>query len=194
MNSVTNAVPKFDHRQHVLSDWLAELEQWLDNAIQDLKDVRKQIAAYKANQTDSTAMTAATAAASQTPTSARDIYQDYDDGINFPNTLCNASPATKKVIPSPTVMPALSCSASSARKPVLALTLLNGDGSWNPQHLQYFLTRRGRHVILRGGNISGTIWRLLNPLPYILPQVIIGWIHTTKKIGSHLRGIMRIGK
>ena len=92
----------------------------------------KQIATYKANQTDATAMTAATAAASQAPPSARHIYQDYDDGINFPNTLCNASPATKKVIPSPTVMPALSCRASSARKPVLALALLNMERSWNP--------------------------------------------------------------
>ena len=130
-----------DHRQHVLSDWLAELEQWLVNAIQDLKDVRKQITA-------ATAMTAATAAASQAPPSARHIYQGYDDAINFPNALCDASPATKKAIPSPTVMPVLSCSASSARKPVLALALLNGDGSWDPQRLQYFLTRQGWRVIL----------------------------------------------
>ena len=27
MNSVVNAMPKYDHHQHVLSDWLAELEQ-----------------------------------------------------------------------------------------------------------------------------------------------------------------------
>ena len=27
MNSVVNLMPKYDHRQHVLSDWLAELEQ-----------------------------------------------------------------------------------------------------------------------------------------------------------------------
>ena len=27
MNSIINAVPKCDHRQHVLSDWLAELNQ-----------------------------------------------------------------------------------------------------------------------------------------------------------------------
>ena len=157
MNSVANAMPKYDHRQHVLPDWLAELEQRLVNAIQDLTDVRKQIAAHKVNQTAATAMTAATAAASQAPPSARHIYQDYDDGINFPNALCDASPATKKAISSPTVMPALSYSASSVRKPVLALSLLNWDGSWNPQRLQYFLTRRGRRIILRGGDIRGTI-------------------------------------
>ena len=28
MNSIINAMPKYDHRQHVLSDWLAELDQW----------------------------------------------------------------------------------------------------------------------------------------------------------------------
>ena len=27
MNSIVNAIPKYDHRQHVLSDWLAELDQ-----------------------------------------------------------------------------------------------------------------------------------------------------------------------
>ena len=27
MNSVINAMPKYDHRQHVLSDWLTELDQ-----------------------------------------------------------------------------------------------------------------------------------------------------------------------
>ena len=27
MNSIKNAMPKYDHRQHVLSDWLAELDQ-----------------------------------------------------------------------------------------------------------------------------------------------------------------------
>ena len=27
MNSIINALPKYDHRQHVLSDWLAELDQ-----------------------------------------------------------------------------------------------------------------------------------------------------------------------
>ena len=27
MNSIINARPKYDHRQHVFSDWLAELEQ-----------------------------------------------------------------------------------------------------------------------------------------------------------------------
>ena len=27
MNYIVNAVPKYDHRQHVLSDWLAELDQ-----------------------------------------------------------------------------------------------------------------------------------------------------------------------
>ena len=27
MNSIVNAMPKYDHRQHVLSDWLAELDQ-----------------------------------------------------------------------------------------------------------------------------------------------------------------------
>ena len=27
MNSIVNAMPKHDHRQHVLSDWLAELDQ-----------------------------------------------------------------------------------------------------------------------------------------------------------------------
>ena len=27
MNSIINAMPKYDHRQHVLSDWLAELDQ-----------------------------------------------------------------------------------------------------------------------------------------------------------------------
>ena len=27
MNSIVNAVPKYDHHQHVLSDWLAELDQ-----------------------------------------------------------------------------------------------------------------------------------------------------------------------
>ena len=29
MNSIVNAMPKYDHRQHVLSDWLAELDQHL---------------------------------------------------------------------------------------------------------------------------------------------------------------------
>ena len=29
MNSIVNNMPKYDHRQHVLSDWLAELEQRL---------------------------------------------------------------------------------------------------------------------------------------------------------------------
>ena len=194
MNSIANTMPKNDHRQHVLSDWLAELEQRLVNAIQDLKDVRKQIATYKANRTAATAMTAATAAASEAPPSARRIYQDYYDSINFRNALCDASSATKKAIPSPTGMPSLSCSTSSTRKPVLALALLNRDESWNLQRLQYFLTRRGRSVILRKGNIRGMIWKLLNPLPYILPQVIIGWNHTIKKIGFRLRGIMQIGK
>ena len=28
MNSIVNLMGKYDHRQHVLSDWLAELEQW----------------------------------------------------------------------------------------------------------------------------------------------------------------------
>ena len=27
MNYIVNAMPKYDHRQHVLSDWLAELNQ-----------------------------------------------------------------------------------------------------------------------------------------------------------------------
>ena len=27
MNSIINAMPKYDHRQHVLSDWLTELDQ-----------------------------------------------------------------------------------------------------------------------------------------------------------------------
>ena len=27
MNSIVNAMPKYDHRQHVLPDWLAELDQ-----------------------------------------------------------------------------------------------------------------------------------------------------------------------
>ena len=27
MNSIINAMPKYDHRQHVLSDWWAELDQ-----------------------------------------------------------------------------------------------------------------------------------------------------------------------
>ena len=27
MNTIINAIPKYDHRQHVLSDWLAELDQ-----------------------------------------------------------------------------------------------------------------------------------------------------------------------
>ena len=27
MNSIINVMPKYDHRQHVLSDWLAELDQ-----------------------------------------------------------------------------------------------------------------------------------------------------------------------
>ena len=27
MNSIINAMPKYNHRQHVLSDWLAELDQ-----------------------------------------------------------------------------------------------------------------------------------------------------------------------
>ena len=27
MNSIVNAMPKYDHRQHLLSDWLAELDQ-----------------------------------------------------------------------------------------------------------------------------------------------------------------------
>ena len=27
MNSIVNAVPKYDHRQHVQSNWLAELDQ-----------------------------------------------------------------------------------------------------------------------------------------------------------------------
>ena len=27
MNSIVNAMPKYDHRQHVLSHWLAELDQ-----------------------------------------------------------------------------------------------------------------------------------------------------------------------
>ena len=27
MNSIANNMPKYDHRQHILSDWLAELEQ-----------------------------------------------------------------------------------------------------------------------------------------------------------------------
>ena len=27
MNSIINAMPKYDHPQHVLSDWLAELDQ-----------------------------------------------------------------------------------------------------------------------------------------------------------------------
>ena len=27
MNSIINAMPKYDHRQHVLSDWLADLDQ-----------------------------------------------------------------------------------------------------------------------------------------------------------------------
>ena len=158
MNSITNAMPKYDHRQHVLSDWLAELEQLLVNAIQDLKDIRKQIAAHKANQTAATAMTAATAAASQAPPSARHIYQDYDDGINFPNALCCASSATKKAIPSPTVMPALSCSAPSARKPVLALALFNRDGSWNPSVSIIFSHAEDGVLSYEGViNIRGTI-------------------------------------
>ena len=28
MNSIINAMPKYDHRQYVMSDWLAELDQW----------------------------------------------------------------------------------------------------------------------------------------------------------------------
>ena len=28
MNSIVNAMPKYHHRQHVLSDWLAKLDQW----------------------------------------------------------------------------------------------------------------------------------------------------------------------
>ena len=193
-SSVANVMSKYDHRQHVLSDCLAELEQRLVNAIQNLKDVRKQIAAYKANQTTATAMTAATAAASQAPPSARHLYQDYDDSINFPNALCDASPATKKAIPSPTVMPALSCSAFSARKPMLALALLNRDGSWDPHRLQYFLTCRGRRVFYEGVILGERYRSFSNPLPYILPQVIIERIHTVKKIGFRLRGIMQIGK
>ena len=27
MNTIINAIPNYDHRQHVLSDWLAELDQ-----------------------------------------------------------------------------------------------------------------------------------------------------------------------
>ena len=27
MNSIVNTMPKYDHRQHVLSDWLTELDQ-----------------------------------------------------------------------------------------------------------------------------------------------------------------------
>ena len=27
MNSIVNAMPKYDHRQHYLSDWLTELDQ-----------------------------------------------------------------------------------------------------------------------------------------------------------------------
>ena len=27
MNSIVNNMPKYDHRQHVMSDWLAELDQ-----------------------------------------------------------------------------------------------------------------------------------------------------------------------
>ena len=27
VNSIVNAMPKYDHRQHVLFDWLAELDQ-----------------------------------------------------------------------------------------------------------------------------------------------------------------------
>ena len=27
MNSIVNAMPKYDHRQYVLSDWLTELDQ-----------------------------------------------------------------------------------------------------------------------------------------------------------------------
>ena len=27
MNSIVNAMPKYDHRQHILSDWLVELDQ-----------------------------------------------------------------------------------------------------------------------------------------------------------------------
>ena len=27
MNSIVNAMPKYDHQQHVLSDWLDELDQ-----------------------------------------------------------------------------------------------------------------------------------------------------------------------
>ena len=27
MSAIVNAMPRYDHRQHVLSDWLAELDQ-----------------------------------------------------------------------------------------------------------------------------------------------------------------------
>ena len=33
MNSIINNMPKYDHRQHVLSDWLAELDQRFQNKI-----------------------------------------------------------------------------------------------------------------------------------------------------------------
>ena len=68
MNFVANAMPKYDHRQHILPDWLAELEQRLVNAIQDLKDVRKQIAAHKANQSAGTAMSSCNCSHLPSPT------------------------------------------------------------------------------------------------------------------------------
>ena len=40
MNSIVNAMPKYDHRQHVLSDWLAELDQRFQ-LVEDGEDTNK---------------------------------------------------------------------------------------------------------------------------------------------------------
>ena len=106
MNSVANAMPSMMIiSMSCLTGWWSSNNGW--SMPFGIWKTSKQITAHKANQTASTAMTAATAAASQTPPSARHIYQDYDDGINFPNDLFDASPTTKKSIPSPTVMSSL---------------------------------------------------------------------------------------
>ena len=41
MSSIVNAMPKYDHRQHVLSDWLAELDQrfQLGEVVQDTNKI-----------------------------------------------------------------------------------------------------------------------------------------------------------
>ena len=41
MNSIVNAMPKYDHRQHILSDWLAELDQrfQLGDVDEDIKKI-----------------------------------------------------------------------------------------------------------------------------------------------------------